>query len=51
MVDISSFTIDEFAQAFQNKDSLLLGKILVALLKLLLSNVEAELGCGSISLI
>ncbi|XP_021819888.1 homeobox-DDT domain protein RLT3 isoform X1 [Prunus avium] len=48
MVDISSFTIDEFAQAFQDKDSLLLGKIHVALLKLLLSNVEAELRCGSI---
>ncbi|KAI5336904.1 hypothetical protein L3X38_016173 [Prunus dulcis] len=42
MVDISSFTIDEFAQAFQDKDSLLLGKIHVALLKLLLSNVENQ---------
>ncbi|KAM1165207.1 hypothetical protein PS2_024417 [Malus domestica] len=48
MVDISSFTIDEFAQAFHDKDSMLLVKIHVALLKLLLTNVEAELSCGSI---
>ncbi|KAM2993564.1 hypothetical protein FF2_045649 [Malus domestica] len=48
MVDISSFTIDELAQAFHDKDSMLLGKIHVALLKLFLTNVEAELFCGSI---
>lgn len=49
MVDLCSFTLDEFAQAFHDKDSSLLGKIHVALLKLLLSNVQAELSCGSIS--
>ncbi|XWS31134.1 hypothetical protein CRYUN_Cryun23aG0051500 [Craigia yunnanensis] len=42
-LDICLFTLDEFAQAFHDKDSLLLGKIHVALLKLLLSDVEAEL--------
>ncbi|XWS75947.1 hypothetical protein CRYUN_Cryun01aG0135400 [Craigia yunnanensis] len=42
-LDICSLTLDEFAQAFHDKDSLLLGKIHVALLKLLLSDVEAEL--------
>ncbi|XVF81356.1 hypothetical protein PTKIN_Ptkin15bG0148700 [Pterospermum kingtungense] len=42
-LDICSFTLDEFAQAFHDKDSLLLGKIHVALLKLLLSDVKAEL--------
>ncbi|OMO96861.1 hypothetical protein CCACVL1_04754 [Corchorus capsularis] len=43
ILDICSFTLDEFAQAFHDKDSLLLGKIHVALLKLLLSDIEAEL--------
>lgn len=42
-MDICPFTLDEFAQAFHYKDSLLLGKIHVALLKLLLSDVETEL--------
>ncbi|KAE8675183.1 Homeodomain-like transcriptional regulator isoform 2 [Hibiscus syriacus] len=42
-LDICSFTLDEFAQAFHDKDSLLLGKIHVSLLKLLLSDVQAEL--------
>lgn len=46
IVDICSFTLDEFAQAFHDKDSMLLGKIHVALLKLLLSDVEMELGRG-----
>lgn len=41
-VDICPFTLDEFAQAFHDKDSLLLGKIHVALLKLLLSDIEVE---------
>ncbi|XP_030963210.1 homeobox-DDT domain protein RLT3 isoform X2 [Quercus lobata] len=45
-VDICSFTLDEFAQSFHDKDSLLLGKIHVALLKLLISEVEAELSNG-----
>ncbi|PRQ51784.1 putative transcription factor & chromatin remodeling DDT family [Rosa chinensis] len=47
VVDLSSFSLDEFAQAFHDKDSLLLGKIHVALLKLLLSHVQAELSSGS----
>ncbi|CAK9188087.1 unnamed protein product [Ilex paraguariensis] len=42
-IGICSFTLDEFAQAFHDKDSLLLGKVHVALLKLLLSDVEMEL--------
>ncbi|CAL1408034.1 unnamed protein product [Linum trigynum] len=42
-IDICSFTLDAFAQAFHEKDSLLLGKIHVALLKLLLSDVEREI--------
>ncbi|KAJ4849849.1 hypothetical protein Tsubulata_040811 [Turnera subulata] len=46
MVDICPFTLDELAQAFRDKDSLLLGKIHVALLKLLLSDVETEIRTG-----
>ncbi|KAK8688666.1 hypothetical protein V6N13_087418 [Hibiscus sabdariffa] len=42
-LDTCSFTLDEFAQAFHDKDSLLLGKINISLLKLLLSDVQAEL--------
>ncbi|GMI70898.1 hypothetical protein like AT4G12750 [Hibiscus trionum] len=42
-LDTCSFTLDEFAQAFHDKDSLLLGKIHISLLKLLLSDVQAEL--------
>ncbi|KAG2713473.1 hypothetical protein I3760_04G177700 [Carya illinoinensis] len=45
-VDLCPFTLDEFAQAFHDKDSLLLGKIHVALLKLLISDVQAELSSG-----
>ncbi|CAN0927277.1 Homeobox-DDT domain protein RLT3 [Linum grandiflorum] len=40
---ICSFTLDDFAQAFHDKDSLLLGEIHVALLKLLLCDVETEM--------
>ncbi|KAF9618410.1 hypothetical protein IFM89_001133 [Coptis chinensis] len=47
-VDICPFTLDEFAQAFHDKDSLLLGKIHVVLLKLLFSDIEMELGGGSL---
>lgn len=46
MVDICPFTLEEFAQAFHDKDSLILGKIHVALLKLLLSDVETEIRSG-----
>uniref|UniRef100_A0A2N9IPY1 Homeobox domain-containing protein n=1 Tax=Fagus sylvatica TaxID=28930 RepID=A0A2N9IPY1_FAGSY len=45
-VDVCPFILDEFAQSFHDKDSLLLGKIHVALLKLLISDVEAELSNG-----
>ncbi|XP_043804783.1 homeobox-DDT domain protein RLT3 isoform X2 [Manihot esculenta] len=45
-IDICPFTLDEFAQAFYDKDSLLLGKLHVALLKLLLSDVEKEINSG-----
>ncbi|XP_039039455.1 homeobox-DDT domain protein RLT3-like [Hibiscus syriacus] len=48
-LDICSFTLDEFAQAFHDKDSLLLGKIHVALLKLLLSDVQLELSGAFLS--
>ncbi|XP_027339873.1 homeobox-DDT domain protein RLT3 isoform X2 [Abrus precatorius] len=43
VLDICSFTLDEFVQAFHDKDSMLLGKIHVALLTLLLSDIEVEL--------
>ncbi|KAK1259058.1 hypothetical protein QJS04_geneDACA005525 [Acorus gramineus] len=45
-IGICPFTLDEFAQAFHDKDSLLLGKIHLALLKLLLSDVEMEIDTG-----
>ncbi|KAK4283937.1 hypothetical protein QN277_000835 [Acacia crassicarpa] len=46
VVNICPFTLDEFAQAFHDKDSMLLGKIHVALLTLLLSDIEVELTSG-----
>ncbi|KAI4352724.1 hypothetical protein L6164_006945 [Bauhinia variegata] len=46
VVDVCPFTLDEFAQAFHDKDSMLLGKIHVALLRLLLSDIEVELTNG-----
>ncbi|KAK7399047.1 hypothetical protein VNO78_10222 [Psophocarpus tetragonolobus] len=46
VVDICPFTLDEFVQAFHDKDSMLLGKIHVALLTLLLSDIEVELTNG-----
>ncbi|XP_031109454.1 homeobox-DDT domain protein RLT3-like isoform X2 [Ipomoea triloba] len=46
IMDISSFTLDEFACAFHDKDSLLLGQVHVALLRLLLSDVEMQLASG-----
>ncbi|KAJ0113727.1 hypothetical protein Patl1_03208 [Pistacia atlantica] len=48
-VDICSFTLDEFAQSFHDKDSILLGNIHVALLKLLLSDVVMELSRGRLA--
>ncbi|PON97514.1 Octamer-binding transcription factor [Trema orientale] len=48
-IDICAFTLDEFAQAFHDKDSLLLGKIHVGLLKLLLYDIKVELNNESFS--
>ncbi|KAK6937918.1 WHIM1 domain, partial [Dillenia turbinata] len=45
-LDICSFTLDAFVQAFHDKDSLLLGKVHIALLKLLLCDIEAQLTNG-----
>ncbi|KAL5052765.1 hypothetical protein RYX36_033447 [Vicia faba] len=46
VVDVCPFTLDEFVQAFHDKDSMLLGKIHVALLTRLLSDIEVELSNG-----
>ncbi|XP_027163335.1 homeobox-DDT domain protein RLT3 [Coffea eugenioides] len=48
-IDVCSFTFDEFAQGFQDKDSLLLGQVHLALLKVLLSDIEMELNSGFFS--
>ncbi|XP_062180685.1 homeobox-DDT domain protein RLT3-like [Phragmites australis] len=45
-IDVHPFTFDEFAQAFHDKDSLLLGELHVGLLKLLL--LKAEMGSGAV---
>ncbi|VAH42682.1 unnamed protein product [Triticum turgidum subsp. durum] len=45
-LDVHPFTFDEFAQAFHDKDSSLLGKVHVSLLKLLMLNTER--GSGSV---
>ncbi|KAI7729017.1 hypothetical protein M8C21_024562 [Ambrosia artemisiifolia] len=49
IIGIQSFTLDELAQAFVDKDSQLLGKLNIALLKLLLTDVEKELDGGFVS--
>ncbi|MQL83362.1 hypothetical protein Taro_015854, partial [Colocasia esculenta] len=46
LMDICPFTLDELAQAFHDKDSVLLGKVHVTLLKHFLSKVERELSAG-----
>ncbi|XP_019421856.1 PREDICTED: homeobox-DDT domain protein RLT3-like [Lupinus angustifolius] len=46
VVDTCPFTLDEFVQAFHDRDSMLLGKIHVALLTVLLSDIEVELTNG-----
>ncbi|KAI5005272.1 hypothetical protein ZWY2020_032515 [Hordeum vulgare] len=43
-IDVHPFTFDEFAQAFHDKDSSLLGKVHVSLLKLLMLNTERGSG-------
>lgn len=46
LFNIHSFTLDEFAQSFHDKDSMLLGQIHLTLLELLLSDVDTELSRG-----
>ncbi|XP_058183362.1 homeobox-DDT domain protein RLT3 [Rhododendron vialii] len=46
LLNIRSFTLDEFAQTFHDKESMLLGQIHLSLLKLLVSDVEMELSRG-----
>ncbi|KAL0401362.1 UNVERIFIED_CONTAM: Homeobox-DDT domain protein RLT3 [Sesamum latifolium] len=48
-ISIHSFTLDDFAQAFHDKESLLLGQVHLALLKLLLSDIDKELSRGFLS--
>ncbi|XP_073314795.1 homeobox-DDT domain protein RLT3-like isoform X1 [Primulina huaijiensis] len=48
-ISMYSFTLEEFAHAFHDKDSLLLGQVHLALLKLLLKDVDKELGRGFLS--
>lgn len=43
VIGLCPFTLDEFLQAFHDHDSKLLGQIHIALLKLLLEDVESEL--------
>ncbi|XP_071706222.1 homeobox-DDT domain protein RLT3-like [Rutidosis leptorrhynchoides] len=49
IIGIQSFTLDELSQAFIDKDSLILGKLNIALLKLLLTGVEKELDSEFVS--
>ncbi|XP_042000003.1 homeobox-DDT domain protein RLT3-like [Salvia splendens] len=44
-----SFTIDEFARSFHDKDSLLIGLLHVALLRLLFSDIDKEISRGFFS--
>uniref|UniRef100_A0A7N0UBZ7 Homeobox-DDT domain protein RLT3 n=1 Tax=Kalanchoe fedtschenkoi TaxID=63787 RepID=A0A7N0UBZ7_KALFE len=44
--DIRPFTVDDFAQAFHDKDSLLLVEVHLSLLKFLLSDIKRELSNG-----
>lgn len=45
-IKLCLFTLDEFAQAFNDKDSVLLGNIHVSLLKMFLLDVEKEMSAG-----
>ncbi|XP_022880809.1 homeobox-DDT domain protein RLT3-like isoform X1 [Olea europaea var. sylvestris] len=49
-IDVCAFTLDEFAQAFHDKDSLLLGQVHVSLLKLLVSDIDQDLSRGFLPL-
>ncbi|XP_010542047.1 PREDICTED: homeobox-DDT domain protein RLT3-like [Tarenaya hassleriana] len=46
-LDMHYFTLEEFVKAFHDKDSLLLGKIHLSLLKLLVLDLETELQRGT----
>ncbi|KMS98199.1 hypothetical protein BVRB_4g094630 isoform B [Beta vulgaris subsp. vulgaris] len=46
ILDLCPFTLDEFAKAFHDKDSPLLGKLHVCLLGLLLSDIQKEISTG-----
>lgn len=48
-IEVCHFTLDDLAQAFSDKDSLLLGKVHVDLLKLLLLPAEREISSGFVS--
>ncbi|KAK8951118.1 hypothetical protein KSP39_PZI003979 [Platanthera zijinensis] len=48
-IELCYFTLDDLAQAFSDKDSLLLGKVHVGLLKLLLLSAEREISSGFVS--
>ncbi|KZV55249.1 hypothetical protein F511_06726 [Dorcoceras hygrometricum] len=48
-ISMYSFTLEEFAYAFHDKDSLLLGQVHLALLKLLFKDVDKELRRGFLS--
>ncbi|XP_057860957.1 homeobox-DDT domain protein RLT3 isoform X2 [Cryptomeria japonica] len=43
VINLCSFTLDEFVQAFHDHDSMLLGQIHIALLELLFEDIEYEL--------
>ncbi|KAL4576674.1 hypothetical protein LXL04_012772 [Taraxacum kok-saghyz] len=49
IIGIQSFTLDDLAQSFIDKDSMLLGKINVAFLKLLLAGIEKEIDSEFVS--
>lgn len=49
LIDVCPFTLDEFAQAIHEKDSVLIGKLHVCLLEFLLSDIEKEL-CNGVSI-
>ncbi|KNA24735.1 hypothetical protein SOVF_013180 isoform A [Spinacia oleracea] len=47
ILDLCPFNLDEFAEAFCDKDSSLLGKLHVCLLGLLLSDIQKEISYGT----
>ncbi|CAM8918055.1 unnamed protein product [Rhodiola kirilowii] len=47
VIGICPFTLDDFAQAFHDKDSMLLGEVHLSLLKFLLADIKRELSNGA----